>query len=148
MGRGTYGLLMQLERQVTLTVGRLGMYCCPPGYYLYVGSALGSGGLEARLARHLRREKRRFWHIDYFLDMATVIEVWQAATEGRWECRWAQAALMLPGRSVPLPRFGASDCRCPAHLVHWTARPCLTEFASLLPELDIQAREPGPVPGA
>ncbi len=35
------------------------------------------------------------------------------------ECRWSQALAELPGACVPLPGFGASDCRlgCPAHLV-------------------------------
>ncbi|WP_462322980.1 DUF123 domain-containing protein, partial [Halochromatium sp.] len=35
----------------------------------------------------------------------------------RLEHRWAQALGALPGARWPLPRFGASDCRCPAHLV-------------------------------
>ncbi len=33
------------------------------GIYLYVGSA--KKGLAQRLARHARKEKKRFWHIDY-----------------------------------------------------------------------------------
>ena len=59
---GTYILLIAVERALTLDVGRLGAMTFPPGYYLYVGSALRN--LGHRLARHLRREKRVHWHID------------------------------------------------------------------------------------
>jgi hypothetical protein len=29
----------------------------------------------------------------------------------------------LPGMTIPVPRFGSSDCRCPAHLVYFGERP-------------------------
>jgi len=51
---GTYALLLKLDKQERITVGRLGTFDFPAGYYLYVGSALGPGGLQARLARHRR----------------------------------------------------------------------------------------------
>ena len=41
--------------------------------YVYTGSA--RGGLEARIARRRRREKRMRWHIDYLLREARIIEV-------------------------------------------------------------------------
>ena len=50
--KGTYALVLQLERQEEIAIGKLGTFTFPAGYYLYVGSALGPGGLEARLARH------------------------------------------------------------------------------------------------
>ena len=37
--------------------------CMEKGLYLYVGSA--KKGLEQRLARHMKKRKNRFWHIDY-----------------------------------------------------------------------------------
>jgi len=39
------------------------------GYYTYTGSALGNGAtsLKHRLARHLKKQKQKFWHIDYLL---------------------------------------------------------------------------------
>jgi len=41
----------------------------PKGYYCYTGSARGSGStnLKHRIGRHLKKEKRMFWHIDYVL---------------------------------------------------------------------------------
>ena len=32
------------------------------------------GGLDARVARHLRAEKKLHWHIDYLLERASVTE--------------------------------------------------------------------------
>jgi len=138
--KGTYALLMYLSEDVPLQIGRLGCFVFPAGYYLYVGSALGPGGLRARLARHARREKARHWHIDYLLDVAELLETWEAATEERWECRWAEAAISLEGSNVPVARFGASDCRCPAHLIHFTQRPERAPFAARLPGLVVRAR--------
>ncbi|MBM3134134.1 MAG: GIY-YIG nuclease family protein [Chloroflexi bacterium] len=127
---GTYALLIRLERELTLTVGRLGTFVLAPGWYVYLGSALG--GLAARLARHESREKRLRWHIDYLLAQAELVEAWWAAGSERQECRWAQAVLRLPGATVPIRRFGASDCRCPAHLVAFTDRPHRQDLAALL----------------
>ena len=47
--KGAYALVLHLERKEEITVGRLGTFAFPAGYYLYAGSALGPGGLEARL---------------------------------------------------------------------------------------------------
>jgi Uri superfamily endonuclease len=127
--KGTYALLLRLGEPKEIIVGRRGRFPFPAGYYLYVGSALGPGGLEARLARHIRAKKRLHWHIDYLLEHAQVVEVWTASSDERLECQWAEIARGLPGATVPVPYFGSSDCRCPAHLVHFTTRPSLALFA-------------------
>jgi Uri superfamily endonuclease len=116
--RGTYALVLQLGQDTPVTVGRLGTFCFRAGYYVYVGSALGSGGLPARLARHHRQQKRLHWHVDYLLTHAHIIAV-QVDTSGeRQECIWAREWLATPGAQVPAPGFGASDCACPAHLAY------------------------------
>jgi Uri superfamily endonuclease len=107
----------------SLIVGRLGTCSLPAGWYTYAGSALGPGGLEARLARHLRAEKRLHWHIDYLLQHGRVETIWQIPSPARLECAWAAAIRALPGAETPVPGFGASDCRCSAHLVHFSDRP-------------------------
>ena len=132
MSQGTYALLCFLDQERMITIGRLGTYRFAPGYYLYVGSALGSGGLRARIARHLCAEKKRFWHIDYFLAAAEALEVWEAEGAERAECAWAASALDFSGR-VAAPRFGASDCRCPAHLIHWAQAADWAALAARLP---------------
>ncbi len=115
--RGTYALVIFLPRATTIRVGALGAFRFPRGYYLYIGSALN--GLNARVARHLRRRgKKRFWHIDYMLEHARVVDVWTRTGAARLECRWARRALALPNARVVAPRFGASDCNCAAHLIY------------------------------
>ncbi|MDP2659707.1 MAG: GIY-YIG nuclease family protein [Dehalococcoidia bacterium] len=118
---GAYALLLHLDRQTHLDVGRLGRFAFPSGYYLYLGSALG--GLKARLSRHLRRPKTLRWHIDYLTAHAEVVEIWWHSDREKRECAWAALTLKLPGANVPVPRFGSSDCRCPSHLVRLPARP-------------------------
>jgi len=115
---GTYALVLNLPRTRTLTVGALGLCDLRAGAYVYVGSALGPGGLRARLKRHFGRIGTRHWHVDYFRRIARVEEVWICRGQSRLEHRWAETLGRAPGLRVPLRRFGSSDCRCQAHLFH------------------------------
>ncbi|MBN2389345.1 MAG: DUF123 domain-containing protein [Anaerolineae bacterium] len=85
--------------------------------YCYVGSAWGSGGLAARVWRHLRGGAVRHWHIDYVRALATPVAVWLAPYD-HCECAWAAYLLESQGARVIVPRCGASDCRCAAHLLY------------------------------
>ncbi len=80
-------------------------------------------GLDARIRRHLSREKKLFWHIDYVLEHARIVEVWTHRGKRRLECAWAARVLAQPNARVIAKRFGASDCRCPSHLVYLTSHP-------------------------
>ena len=113
-GPGTYILVMRLEREATVTVGRLGTIAFEAGYYFYVGSALG--GLRSRLGHHLRKEKRHHWHIDYLLDQAHIVEIWFTQGKERVECNWAEAMRAQEGVKPAHKGFGASDCHCATHL--------------------------------
>ena len=128
--RGIYALVLHLEHREEITVGKLGTFTFPPGYYLYVGSALGPGGLEARLARHRRRAKKLRWHVDYLLAHAQLMEVWSTASTDRLECLWAQTAQALPGTEIRVPGFGSSDCRCLSHLIYLERKPTYEEFSA------------------
>jgi len=83
------------------------------GIYAYVGSA--QNGIRKRIARHLRKEKRKFWHIDYLLAQRSVYikkVIYQEASKEK-ECRVAQDFSQL---GEPVKGFGCSDCFCPSHL--------------------------------
>ena len=121
--RGTYVLIVCLDRDTVIQVGRLGQVTFPRGWYLYAGSALGPGGLAARLARHRRDEKRPHWHVDHLLAHAALVGSWHVASPVRLECAWAEALRGMAGASVPAAGFGASDCRCETHLLHLARRP-------------------------
>ncbi|TKJ27714.1 MAG: hypothetical protein CEE40_12910, partial [Chloroflexi bacterium B3_Chlor] len=110
---GTYVLVLHMHREATMSIGRLGSFRFPTGYYLYVGSARGPGGLEARVARHLRRRKQPHWHADYLLRKATAVEIWKAPSTKKLECLWADAMLSMPNAKKHVRGFGSSDCGCP-----------------------------------
>jgi len=127
---GTYILLMQLDTPTRLEIGRLGVFDFAPGWYAYVGSALGPGGLRARLNHHLKRAARPHWHIDYVRRVAQLRQVWYAVSEMRHEHIWAAALHGLAGASVPVRRFGASDCDCAAHLFYDDRLPDFEAFCA------------------
>ncbi len=107
----SYVLFIEIPAAVTVTVGRLGTFCFPAGRYVYSGSA--KKNLKARVNRHLRREKRLRWHIDYLL-AAPGVEVVEVLFSDRSECQLAARA----GGEVVVSGFGSSDCRagCGSHL--------------------------------
>ena len=140
IGPGTYGLLFYRPGDGRIGVGKLGRFGFPAGFYLYVGSALGPGGLGGRLRRHLSEDKRTHWHVDYLSEQAEIVEIWTVTGEKRLEHLWAAAAGQMPGASMPVAGFGASDCRCPAHLYHFGERPEGMVFERLLQETGQRAR--------
>ncbi len=68
--RGVCQLHLLIAKPARLKIGRLGVFLFPAGRYVYTGSALS--GLNRRLARHQRQEKRLHWHIDYLLRHARI----------------------------------------------------------------------------
>ena len=126
---GTYVLLLSLPAAASITVGVLGTHRFPGGYYAYVGSALGPGGLAARIRRHLTPTARPHWHIDALRAHSQPVAVWYATGEERCECTWAAALSRLDGASIPARGFGSSDCSCAGHLLHFASRPRPTALA-------------------
>lgn len=107
--KGTYVLIAQVSQLKRLDIGRLGEFDIVPGFYAYVGSAFGSGGLRARLGHHLKSTAEPHWHIDYLLRSATPTEVWFTTFNQKLEHHWADLMEGAPGFRVPIPRFGSSD---------------------------------------
>jgi Uri superfamily endonuclease len=113
--KGSYLLIFSLGAPLRrLTIGRFGSFDFLEGYYLYVGSAMGSGGLTARLAYHqLQRKRQPHWHIDYLRPHLRLVETWTVASELRLECLWCRALNQLPLLSVPVRGFGSRDTAAP-----------------------------------
>ena len=129
--RGSYVLQLHLAQPRSMVVGRLGVVRFPVGEYFYVGCALGQGGLRARLSRHFRQDaKRHHWHIDYLRAVAEVCGCFFEVSDQRLECRWSQALALLSSATIPVPRFGSTDCRsgCQTHLVSFPLDFDLTEL--------------------
>lgn len=113
MIRGTYALLVHVPYSLALRIGELGEIDFKPGYYAYIGSALG--GLEKRVERHMREEKKVRWHIDHLLIHARAVDVVVAPNTERKECAVAKEI----GKSLPSVKgFGSSDCDCESHLFY------------------------------
>jgi Uri superfamily endonuclease len=125
---GTYLLVLSLETKTKLEIGRLGELTLVGGRYCYVGSARGPGGLEGRLARHLRRRKRLHWHIDYLLQRASVLEIWAKHSLERWECAWVASLLDECTVNAVISGFGSSDCACNSHLLYLGSAPSLNDL--------------------
>jgi Uri superfamily endonuclease len=120
--KGSYMLLLEMPVSRTMTVGRLGPLDFAEGFYIYVGSAHGPGGLAARLGHHLRQSKRCHWHIDYLRLRAPVVAVWAgwgAAAQCLNECKLADLLARQAFLRQPFKGFGSSDCTCFSHLLHW-----------------------------
>lgn len=111
--KGSYLLLLELKENKTLQVGANNKISFNKGFYVYVGSALN--GLEQRIQRHLRRQKKIHWHIDYLLQYAKIKDVFYKESDTRSECDIAQ---QFDKKLVQVPCFGCSDCTCQSHLFH------------------------------
>ncbi|RMI13597.1 MAG: GIY-YIG nuclease family protein [Calditrichaeota bacterium] len=126
---GTYILILHLPEGREIQVGKLGRFTFPRGYYAYVGSAFGPGGLEGRWRHHLRKAARPHWHIDYLRAHAVIEEIWYVAGGPPREHEWAERLRRWPESRPAAPGFGASDCRCAGHLFYFPrGRPALEDF--------------------
>jgi Uri superfamily endonuclease len=117
----------------------LGVYDLIPGFYAYVGSALGTGGLRARIGHHLESTAVPHWHIDYLLQCAVPTEVWFTMADRKLEHQWAEVLDNAPGFRVAIQRFGSSDYHRSrtSHLFYSKRRPSFRWFQqSILENFD------------
>ena len=113
---GAYVLLIELDAIYSDDIGALGNVKLSAGYYLYFGSARGKGGMAGRVRRHLKINKKRYWHVDWLTLVGSVKKV--MLVPGGVECQLRKKAAALSGLTVPILGFGSSDCnQCPAHLL-------------------------------
>jgi Uri superfamily endonuclease len=126
--RGTYALILRNDGSGSVRIGALGEVTICPGYYIYIGSAFGPGGLRARISRHVKTAKKMHWHIDYLRPHTDLAGVWFDTHSAPREHTWAQGFNQSSQMDVPFPRFGASDCHCASHLFYCASAPALSEF--------------------
>ncbi len=113
---GLYVLLLDID-DACISVGSLGSIDFD-GIYAYVGSAFNS--LDARVSRHLRRDKRKHWHIDYLTSNDRVniryvlcAEMDKSRKKEDDECIISRG---IAEKGSSIKRFGSSDCKCVSHL--------------------------------
>ncbi|MFQ5675894.1 MAG: DUF123 domain-containing protein, partial [bacterium] len=125
---GTYVLILRALSEQSIRIGKLGVFSFPKGFYAYVGSAFGPGGLVARLRHHLQSTSSPHWHIDYLRRRADIDEVWVTTKPAKLEHEWAKGFCEMRGVTVAVSGFGASDCGCHAHLFKFENRPSFEHF--------------------
>ena len=124
--KGIYTLIIFLSNDTQLKAGKLGTQTFPAGYYIYTGSALGKGAssLKQRVARHLKKQKQKFWHIDFLLEHenATITTVIAFQTNRKLECKMNRCIIEESKTKIPVMGFGASDCKenCESHLLFFS----------------------------
>ena len=116
---GGYVIIGMLPQITEIQVGRLGLFNLERGWYLYCGSAHGSGGLHSRVTRHVRSEKKLFWHFDYLRPYLELTHILYSDSRIS-ECDLCGMISTLEYVSFPVKKFGASDCRrgCISHLIY------------------------------
>ena len=110
--KGSYTLIIQMKSDKIIQIGKLGNLNFNKGYYIYVGSAMNS--LKARINRHISKEKKIYWHIDYLLAHSKIKKIVFAETAKKIECELVHNL----GSLDSIPYFGSSDCQCKSHLFY------------------------------
>ncbi|ENN96748.1 endonuclease III [Methanocaldococcus villosus KIN24-T80] len=108
--KGSYILKIKLKKGRLIRFGKNEKYF-KSGYYFYVGSAMN--GLKNRIERHLKNEKKMFWHIDYLLNYGKIEEIY--ITNNNVECETANEFIKAFDY---IEGFGCSDCSCKSHLFY------------------------------
>lgn len=113
--------MLKSEQSKNIQIGRLAQLNLQKGYYLYIGSALGPGGVLSRLKHHHRISKKPHWHLDYLRAETKFYAAYALFSPQRKECEWAE--LMAKSEVViePLKGFGSSDCQCDTHLFYFSS---------------------------
>jgi Uri superfamily endonuclease len=125
--KGSYILLIELNKNKEIKIGKFGNIQFNKGFYFYIGSALN--GLENRLNRHFKVDKKNHWHIDYLLEYGKIINAYYKESNFREECNIVQK---FENKFLSIPDFGCSDCKCKSHLFY-------TDKLKLIENLDLSS---------
>lgn len=117
--KGIYLLVFHLLQDTEIEVGKLGKRLFRAGWWFYIGSAYGPGGLRARVKHHIAREhKRLHWHMDYLRPYTRLVEIFLFEEAREFEHQIADYFRTEFKLAYPVSGFGASDCGCPSHLFY------------------------------
>ncbi|NYT03497.1 MAG: GIY-YIG nuclease family protein [Candidatus Methanofastidiosa archaeon] len=122
MQKGTYSLILLLENDQYIEIGKIGNYLFKKGYYVYNGSALGGLG---RVRYHLKKNKNKRWHIDYLLECSKILEIIISKDTKNHEHDISKILASMKDAEIPVVDFGSSDCKeeCPSHLIYFKKVP-------------------------
>lgn len=114
--KGTYVLLLKMDHDEYIQIGKLGKLFFKKGFYAYVGSGLENFG---RLERHINIAKGLNltikWHIDYLLTRSKIEFALVIPTECTMKC---DLAIVLEKDIKIIQGFGCTDYLYDAHLFY------------------------------
>ncbi|MEC7562112.1 MAG: DUF123 domain-containing protein, partial [SAR324 cluster bacterium] len=88
-------LFLSNTKSQKINIGKQGGFLFPSGLLVYVGSALGAGGLRGRISHHLKINRKCHWHIDYLLQKMPVGQIiyteTQADSNMNGLCSWRES---------------------------------------------------------
>lgn len=111
--KGTYLLLLECLNDCEIEVGKLGKIIFKKGYYIYIGSAMNN--LEKRILRHLKKDKKIKWHIDYLTtnDSFIIRKIFIKKSNKKEE---EKISKIFEKYFNFIKNFGNSDCKDNSHL--------------------------------
>ena len=112
--KGAYILIIELTNNQKIQIGKLGNIFFKKGFYVYIGSSMNN--LEKRINRHLSKDKKIHWHIDYLLNKARIFESYLKENNYKEECKLAN--FFLKEKLEKIDSFGCTDCNCKSHLFY------------------------------
>lgn len=127
---GTYALILNSNCNKSIQIGKFGVLDIKPGFYVYIGSAFGPGGVKARLNHHFKITSRPHWYIDYLRKHVSIKKVWITYDGKRRERCWSKGFETLTHTEIPIMGFGASDHRGGSHLFFQKELISLPKFQS------------------
>ena len=114
--KGTYLLFIKIIESIEIQIRGETLFI-NAGYYIYIGSAFGAGGLSSRLHRHLRKIKKKHWHIDQITisEFSEIIGI-GVLLKQKVECELSKILGDME-KTIPIAGFGNSDCerKCISH---------------------------------
>ncbi|MBO3763117.1 MAG: GIY-YIG nuclease family protein [Candidatus Brockarchaeota archaeon] len=110
IGKGSYSIIFKLIINKKLEVGTLKTTFLSRGFYVYNGSAYGSGGLMSRIKHHVEKKKRRHWHMDYVTSSSKckILKI-IVCKKRNIERRISLEMLEEKDSFIGIPKFGATD---------------------------------------
>lgn len=127
--KGIYILVLELCAPKEIAIGKAGINIFDKGIYIYIGSAVGPGGIEGRLKHHYKISDKPHWHIDYLRKEADLINVF--FFEGDKELEHLFAIQLSKTFRSPIPKFGSSDCNCYSHLFFNKTEPSFLQLQKI-----------------
>jgi sugar fermentation stimulation protein A len=136
---GAYMIVLYLNSNKRIKVGRLGKIYFKKGFYFYVGSAIGKTKIEKRCERHLKKNKKLRWHIDYLRKESSIVKIVAFESKKKIECEITKKILRIADSYVE--KFGSSDCKCVSHLFYFRNKKSLSKLSVVFSRFDYSTKQ-------